>query len=250
MNRLLPTVLVVALAGVAALAYLRFQSESARRALQTQLVAESNRAQALSSDLAAAKQENTTLTAKVHTLEGDVSAVHGKLTASETRATQLERDLAQAKSAAALHEQNSRALAAEIATLRQDLADTRAAQASPEAIAAYRNTIAELERQLASAQNGAAAPSAAGAATAVFSSRGGRANVVNVGPGNAFVVLDFGAERGAQLGQRLTVNQGTDVVATVLISDVRPNFSIAQVLPETLRAVLQKGDPALLIRSP
>jgi hypothetical protein len=72
--------------------------------------------------------------------------------------------------------------------------------------------------------------------------------VLSVGPGNAFVVLNFGTARGAQLGHRLTVNQGTDTVATVLISDVRPNFSIAQVLPDTLRGVLQKGDSATLLR--
>ncbi len=242
MNRLMPLLCVVALAGAIALGYLRFQSERARHALENRLVEASNQAQASAAELAATKEENGTLTAKVHGLEGDLGAARTKLSATEARATQLERDLTQAKAAVAVHEQNARALATEIATLRQDLADTRAAQASPEAVAAYKNTIAELERQLAAAQNGTVAP------TAVFTNRAGRANVVSVGPGNAFVVLDFGAERGAQLGQRLTVNQGTDVVATVLISDVRPNFSIAQVLPDTLRGVLQKGDPALLIR--
>ena len=82
----------------------------------------------------------------------------------------------------------------------------------------------------------------------MFSSRPGRATVLTVGPSSAFVVLNFGSARGAQLGQRLTVSQGTDVVATVLISDVRTNFSVAQVQPDTLRGVLQKGDLALLIR--
>jgi hypothetical protein len=248
MNRLMPLFCVVALAGAVALGYLRFRSEAARHDLENRLVAASNQAQAAATELAAAKEENGMLTAKVHGLEGDLGAARAKLTAADAHMTQLERDLTQAKAAVAVHEQNARALATEIATLRQDLADTRAAQASPEAVAAYKSTIAELERQLAAGQNGAAAPTAAGAPTAVFTNRAGRANVVSVGPSNAFVVLDFGAERGAQLGQRLAVNQGTDVVATVLISDVRPNFSIAQVLPDTLRGVLQKGDPALLIR--
>ena len=66
----------------------------------------------------------------------------------------------------------------------------------------------------------------------------------------AGLVLDFGAQRGAQLGQKLGVNQGTQPIATVLISDVRPNLSIAQVLPDSLRGVLQKGDHATLLRSP
>ena len=139
------------------------------------------------------------------------------------------------------------ALAAELEALRRDLAGSRASAASPQAVAAYKATIAELERQLAAAGSGAAAVNAAGASTAVFSSRAGRASVLTVGPGNAFVVLNFGTSRGAQPGQKLDIVQGTTPVATVTLSDVRPNFSIGQVSPETLRADLQKGDSALLV---
>ena len=71
---------------------------------------------------------------------------------------------------------------------------------------------------------------------------------MSVGPQGAFVVLNFGTARGAQVGHRLQVSQGGAVVATVKISDVRPHFSVAQVEPETVHAVLQKGDLALLIR--
>jgi hypothetical protein len=46
----------------------------------------------------------------------------------------------------------------------------------------------------------------------------------------------------------LTISQGSAVVATAVISDVRTNFSVAQVQPESLRGVLQKGDSAVLIR--
>ena len=138
----------------------------------------------------------------------------------------------------------------EVAALRADLDDSRTSNASPEAVAAYRNTIAELEKQLASARQGATAGVGYGAATATFTNRSGRATVLNVGPSNAFVVLNYGSARGAQLGQRLNVSQGTDVVATVHISDVRTQFSIAQVQPDTLRGVLQKGDSAVLLRSP
>ena len=134
-------------------------------------------------------------------------------------------------------------LAAELAS-----ANDRASNASPEAVAAYKSTIAELEKQLATAKNGAT--TGVGTSTAVFTNRSGRATVLTVGPSSAFVVLNFGSTRGAQLGQRLTVSQGTETVATVLISDVRSQFSIAQVQPDTLRGVLQKGDTAVLIRTP
>ena len=48
--------------------------------------------------------------------------------------------------------------------------------------------------------------------------------------------------------QTLLDSPGTSEIATVLISDVRANFSVAQVLPDTLRGVLQKGDSAVLLR--
>ena len=101
---------------------------------------------------------------------------------------------------------------------------------------------------LVNERNGAALPTAAGASTAVFTNRAGRSSVLSVGPQNAFVVVNFGSARGAQLGHRLTISQGNAVVATAVISDVRANFSVAQVQPESLRGVLQKGDSAVLIR--
>ena len=115
-------------------------------------------------------------------------------------------------------------------------------------IEANGDTIAELERQLATARNGAALPAAAGASTAVFTNRAGRSTVLSVGPQGSFVVVNFGSARGAQLGHRLNISQGTIAVATAVISDVRAHFSVAQVQPESLRGVLQKGDSAVLIR--
>ena len=91
-------------------------------------------------------------------------------------------------------------------------------------------------------------PVTPGAADAVFTSRVGRATVLTVGPENAFVVVNFGSARGAQVGQKMNLSQGTSVVATVLIRDVRTHFSVAHVVPESLRGALHKGDSAVLIR--
>jgi hypothetical protein len=181
-------------------------------------------------------------------LEADVAAAKSRVVVAETRAKAAEESYAQAKTVLALYESTSRTLADEVAALRRDLADARSSHAAPEAVAGYKNTIAELERQLANAREGAATTGTTGASTAVFASRPGRATVLTVGPESAFVVLNFGTLRGAQIGQKLSVNQGTEVVAMVLISDVRDNFSIAHVLPESLRGVLHKGDLAVLLR--
>jgi hypothetical protein len=237
----------ICMLGVAVLATLYFQTNTARKLAEQRLADTTARATQLEADLTAAAEKSASLQTKLTATGNDLVATKNQLAASETRGAELERGLAQAKSTIAIHEQNSRTLANEVAALRRDLEAARASAASPDAIAGYRSTITELERQLANAQNGAAAPTAAGAAHAVFASSP-RATILTVGPENAFVVLNFGASRGAQLGQKLQVNQGTAEVATVLISDVRDNFSIAQVLPDTLRAALQKGDSAVLLR--
>jgi hypothetical protein len=255
MHRLPLVLCTIALIGSALSAGLYFQIGNSKQVLELRLADVTARATKLDRDLAASNQQNGSLKAKLSTAASELTAARNRSTAADARATQLDRDLAgmksdltAAKAVVAVYELTARALADEVAALRQDLSDSRASNASPEAVAAYRNTIVELERQLATARNGAAAPAAAGASTAVFASRAGRATILTVGPESAFVVLNFGSARGAQLGQRLAVSQGIDEVATLLISDVRTNFSVAQVLPETLRAVLQKGDLAILIR--
>lgn len=230
---------------------------NSKQILAAELASSHDRATRLQADLAAANEQTGSLKAKVAALDASLESTRAelvattdKLSSAELRAVVLDHDLSSAKKLLTLHEQNAKALAAEVASLRSDLDDSRNSNASPEAVAAYKNTIAELEKQLATARNGATAVIGYGAATAAFTNRSGRATVLNVGPSSAFVVLNYGSNRGAQLGQHLTVSQGTEIVATVLISDVRTHFSIAQVQPDTLRGVLQKGDSAVLVRSP
>lgn len=247
----------IAFASAALLGFLRFQSENARQLAEHQLAAEAARATLLAADLAASREQNVALKAKLGSVDAELANSQAALAAAQSRTTQLDRELLQAKATLAVHETNARALAGELSAVRQDLADIRATHASPATVAEYRGTIAQLERQLAAivapAARGNSAESArshADESTATLTNRAGRATVVSVGPQSAFVVLDFGAERGAHIGQKLDVNQGTLPIATVLISDVRPNFSIAQVLPDSLRGVLQRGDPAILLRTP
>ena len=264
MHRLPLILAAVAILGAVASAVLFLRIGNSKQILELRLADAQARAAKNDADLAAANQQTGALKsrlayadtrlaeadARTASAARDLALAQEKLAASDARAAGLTRDLADAKTIVSLYESTSKALGDEIAALRADLEDSRASQATPEAVAAYKSTIADLERQLAAARtSGATVTASAGSAsTAVFTSRAGRATILTVGPENAFVVLNFGSARGAQVGQRLTVSQGTAVVATVLISDVRANYSVAQVLPDSLRGVLQKGDPAVLIR--
>jgi hypothetical protein len=260
----LPLILcVIALLGSALSAALYFQIGNSKQILELRLADANTRAAKLDADLARANEETGTLKAKLANATLELQQTRAELASAQDRGRQFEldlsalrvgltsarEDLSATRSVVSLYERTAQGLAEEVTNLKRDLADTRASLAAPEAVAAYKSTIAELERQLATARNGVVLPAAPGASTAAFSSRAaGRATILSVGPGSAFVVLNFGAARGAQPGQRMTVSQGTNEVAIVLISDVRPNYSVAQVLPDTLRGALQKGDLAVLIR--
>ncbi len=255
MHRLPVILAAIALLGSTVSAVLYFHVGNSKQMLEIRLAENAQRTTRLDADLAAthtrltaANAQTDSLQTRVASLDTELARTSEKLTAAEARSIQLDRSLTDTRSVLSVYEATTRALGDEVAALRRDLDSSRTSNATPEAVQAYKSTIAELERQLASARNGAALPSVAGASTAVFTSRAGRATVLNVGPGNSFVVINFGSARGARLGQKLHVSQGNALVATVVISDVRSNFSVAQVLPDSLRGVLQKGDSAVLIR--
>jgi hypothetical protein len=253
--RSLPIVLcLLAVLGALLSATLYFRIGNSKKLLQAQLATASARAADLSARLAQAGAQNESLEKHLTALDSDLGETKSRLTATDARNLQLARELAQTRSLAAAHEQNERALAAQNTALGRDLAAARAAAVSPETVEAYKATIADLERELANARHGAALTAAAGASTAVFATRPAEppapasltATVVSVGPESAFVVLDCGSAQGAAAGQVFSIQRGTEVIATALISDVRPNFSVAQVQPDTLHGALHKGDSALL----
>lgn len=227
---------------------MQIRTELARRALETQLGAANQRASDAEGQLAAARELSEGFQKRVTALDADLGATKSKLTTTETRNTQLDHDLAQTKAQLAERDQSLHILIQQIGALQRDLGEARSNTASPEAVAAYRSTISELERQLADARGGSAITAGAGASTAAFSMRRrapSEFNVISVGPQSAFVVLNFGRARGAHAEQSLAIQRGTETLATVLISDVRENFSIAQVQPDSLRGALQKGDFAV-----
>lgn len=248
MHRLPLILCLVALAGTVLSAALYLRIGDSKRMLELRLAESERRGAQLGADLTAARREGEDARARAGAAEVELARARERLGAAETRGADLERNLADTRTVLAVYESTTKSLGDEITALRRDLDESRRGNASPEAVQAYKNTIAELERQLASARNGAALPAAAGASTAVFTNRAGRSTVLSVGPQGSFVVVNFGSARGAQLGHKLSINQGNASVATAVISDVRANFSVAQVQPESLRGVLQKGDSAVLIR--
>lgn len=157
-------------------------------------------------------------------LDSQLGSTKARTTATEAQNFHLARELTE-------REQREVALMADLAALRQP--------ASAAGDEASRVRIAGLEAQLIQLLTRALSEPATtpgpGAAPAPH-------QVVRVGPSDTFVVLDYGAAHGARLHAIMRLQRGTSELAQVQISDVRPHFSLAQVVPGTLKGQLQTGD--------
>ncbi|MFA5263980.1 MAG: hypothetical protein WC378_09135 [Opitutaceae bacterium] len=157
-----------------------------------------------------------------------------QLATAEQRIADLNDSLSKTRNLLLVRVQNETLLNREIADANRALEAARALAAELERCKARINeleqTLAILRRRGIDIQTDASAPSA---------------TVVVVGPENAFVVFNLGAKQGIAVNQKLLIRRGTDVIATVLTSDVRDDMSIAQVDPSTLRTALHKGDSIL-----
>lgn len=262
------------------------------------------RAAALERDLAqaraeAARERERTRQITAQAAELDTQLGHAKIrtTATESKFSQVNRELDAARSSLTERQQREVTLLAAIESLRQRIKDaeaapvppsratvatvaapettlvagsapppsalplsqaalnhaaepsTTAASVSPTEIDGYRERISALEAQLAELLARALSePPPAAPAPAAPPEPAGAGRVVRVGPGDAFVIVDYGRDQGAEIGDELTLCRGTTVVARVQISDARSRFSVAQVLPTALKRQLQPGDFVLIAK--
>ncbi len=273
-TRLLPgTLIALIVAGAIGTVY--FQRQSAQHAA---------RAATLERDLAHARTETMQereraqrLSVKATELDIQLGNAKTRTTATDTKNSQLSRELNAVKFSLTERQQREVALIAEIESLRQKIQatandapatgalppssatvtsvpateTTTAASTSSVDVAAYRERISALEAQLTELLARALAEPAPPAATPIAELTPSAQStpvhqVVRVGPRDAFVIVDYGRDEGAEIGDELTLYRGTAVVARVQISDARAKFSVAQVLPAALKRQLQPGDFVLI----
>jgi hypothetical protein len=160
-------------------------------------------------------------------LDTQLGSAKTHATATVSQNVQLTRELTE-------REQREAALMAELAALQQQAPAARGEAA--------RVRIDQLEAQLVQLLTRALEEPAVVEALPAPEPPPVRHQVVRVGPADAFVVLDYGAAHGARPQAVIRLQRGTSELAQVQISDVRPGFSLAQVLPGTLKGQLQTGD--------
>lgn len=212
--------------------------------LEAQLTRLSRQNAGLRYELKQATRQATDAGQRAVELDSQLGSAKVRTTATETRNRQLVRQLTE-------REQREVALMAELAALRRP--DHSASPTGEPAVrpvtldagnepSALIQRIAELEDQLTRLLTRALAESLPEPAESAAANLALPHQVVRVGPAAAFVVLDYGTEHGAQPRAIIRLRRGTSELAQVQISDVRPRFSLAQVLPGTLKGQLQTGD--------
>ncbi len=209
------------------------------RELAAQLVGLSRQADGLRSELQQAQARAADLEQRAIALDSQLGSAKTRTTATESKQVQLARELNETKSRLTEREQREVALLAELASLRQQASAPGAGTAGPAAKAdPNERRIVELERHLTELLTRALAaesPAAEPVQPAPY-------QVVRVGAQEAFVIIDYGTTHGARPSDIIRLQRGTSEVARVQISDARPRFSVAQVLPATLKGQLQTGD--------
>ena len=234
----------VALAGAVAAGVLFFLIGNSKQRLQQQLVAAENRGTQLAADFAQAEADKANLADRIQSLDTQLAATKRELTATKLDLEQQQRALELLEAQHTASEAAAAQAQTELAAARTELreAHDQLATALPAADAIrYRQTITQLEDRILELEE-----LVRHAPPQLVSSRGDHAQVVSVGPQNAFVVINFGKNHGAVTNQRLRITRGSDLLAWVEISDTRENYSVAQVLPESLSGILRKGDAATL----
>jgi hypothetical protein len=203
-----------------------WREQISSRDLSAQVTRLSRRNAELRYELKQASHQATDVGQRAVELDSELGSAKARTTATETKNIRLAHELTE-------REQREVALMAELAAARQS--------ATTAGDAVSRQRIETLETQLIQLLTRALAEPVASQqpepapVSAPY-------QVVRVGPADAFVVLNYGAADGAHPQAIIRLQRGTSELAQVQISDVRPRFSLAQVLPDTLKGQLQTGD--------
>lgn len=253
MKTLTLVLIVIALLGAILSGAFTFIIGQSKALLEQDLAASQSRAENLTNELAEATARGDGLRRQLNALDADLGDTKTRLSAAETRVAQLSRELNQTRTQLSTKEAEALALDRELADAKRELVQSQLAAAqgaTPEEVEQFRRTITGLEEQLTTLQREIAdrpAGPADGATARFTANRALNARVVTVGPGDAFVILNYGTRNGAAIEQELLVRRGSEPLARVQISDVRENHSVAQVQPASLQGSLRRGDAAMLI---
>ncbi|MFA6286916.1 MAG: hypothetical protein WC661_05970 [Opitutaceae bacterium] len=249
---------VIALLGSAASTFFYFQIGDTKTKLEQQVVQEKGRTTAEQAKLTDANSQIDALQKSRAALDSDLGEAKSKLTSADNRNVELARNVDQLTNQVTAKDDAAKALNDEISGLKRDLASAKLAAVSPDEIANYKKTIETLQSRVAELEAGKPAATVVTNADGTTTTKpapvapavGLSGQVVSIGAQNGFVVINVGAAKGVQVNQTFNITRGTTTVASAQVSSVDDGYAIAQVITESLRGSLDKGDTATLVVAP
>jgi TolA-binding protein len=243
---------LLAIVGAAASVVFYVQIGNTKVELRNERDAAQAQAASLQARLSDTTAQKENLESRVAALESELAESRGRATTLEARSNQLNRELGEVRQQLAAKTDAEANLVREVAQVRRELVAARTAAASGDAsgeIAALSRRVAELEEALAIARGipAAGAGSPKPDTPKLPSPRDfgiDTAQVLSVGPKNAFVVLNLGAAHGMRKDLELAVRRSGYTIARLAVSEVTDQLAVAQVAPDSLRGRLQVGDSA------
>ncbi|HYE31654.1 MAG TPA: hypothetical protein VEH27_09510 [Methylomirabilota bacterium] len=244
------SLIIAILAGAATFYVAHFQVGPKIEGLNTQVADLTTQNTTLQSETSAAKaaqkkatEEMEAAVASYNTATNELSQARQLATQQETRANRLDTDL--------------RRVTEERNESQRELAQWRATGVPIEQIARQRDDIRNLQQErdvlrgeltVATRENRRIANELQkykGTDAEVELPTGLKGKVVAVDPKYNFVVLDIGEQQGVLRDGKMIINRDGKLIAKVRITQVRPNQSVANVIPEWQRDEIMEGDQVL-----
>lgn len=191
--------------------------------------------------------ESEDLTSRHAATLNEINELKARNTTLEARNGQLSREITQTRGELQRLTDSNETLSHQVAELNRQLVDSRAQMnssvfgATAEDTAAHDARIADLEQEVALLRNGPAEPDEDALAKVPADLS---ANVIDVSPQSAFVILDVGSSGGAIPAMEMVLRRGSIPLARVRLIEVREMYSIAHVLPKTVAGPIRPGDTA------
>lgn len=194
--------------------------------------------------------ENADLSNRAKSLETDVNELKARNTTLEARNAQLAREMSGVRDQLGDRAASDQAASRRIAELTRELTEAQAAArtttttgASTEDVAAYQSRIADLEAQVNALRQGTSISFSSADPLANVPSNL-TANVIDVGPKSAFIVLDIGTRNGAAPTLEMVVRRGAVIIARVRLTEVKETYSVGNVVPRSGNGNVRPGDTA------
>lgn len=220
-----------------------FQSKVEFKSLDTDLQSLNAKLKAERAQKQKLQQENEAHTQTIQNQTVEIEKLTANSLLANNQLLQIQRENKRLADERDAQEIAERRLQKENGRLTQELNILKATSVPQDEIANYELSIANLERQILELQQTQAPQAFAASLPAVIPANPSlQGNVLTVGKGASFVVLDIGYKDGVRLQSELYIQHADIAIAKIQVTEVKENLSIARVLPDSLVKTPQTGD--------